>query len=107
MIAVFHLCSVILSISSIAPVYMYYRINLFYDVAYCISLECSDCEEDIMEIVTRFQALAPNLTPSHEVHVYGMLLFSSYKYVFGHNMNFVYCSDNLIHVAYYKYMHTH
>ena len=43
------------------------RINLFYDVAYCISLECCDFEEDMLEIITRLQTLASNLTPSHEV----------------------------------------
>jgi hypothetical protein len=43
------------------------RINLFYDVAYCISLECCDFEEDALEIITRLQTLASNLTPSHEV----------------------------------------
>ena len=43
------------------------RINLFYDVAYCISLECCDFEEDVAEIITRLQTLASNLTTSHEV----------------------------------------
>ena len=43
------------------------RINLFYDVAHCISLECSDYEEDVLEIITRLQTLASNLTSSHEV----------------------------------------
>ena len=43
------------------------RINIFYDVAYCISMECCDYEEDVLEIVTRLKTLGSNLTSSHEV----------------------------------------
>lgn len=51
------------------------RINFFYDVAFCVSLECCDYE-DVMEIITRLKTLAPNLTPSHEVRNFSVVYFN-------------------------------
>jgi hypothetical protein len=43
------------------------RINLFYEDSYCLSLDCLDSEDDVRELVTRMQNVAPRLTASHEV----------------------------------------
>lgn len=41
--------------------------NIFYDTFYCVSLESYEMEEDVREIASRLQAIAPKLTASHEV----------------------------------------
>ena len=48
-------------------VFLTYRINLFYEDSYCLSLECLESEDDMREMVTRMQTVAPKLTASHEV----------------------------------------
>ena len=45
-------------------VFLTYRINLFYEDSYCLSLES---EDDMREMMTRMQTVAPKLTASHEV----------------------------------------
>ena len=41
--------------------------NLFYENSFCLSIECLESEDDLREMVTRMQTLAPKLTASHEV----------------------------------------
>lgn len=50
-----------------ADLVVFCRMNLFYDNSHCLSLDCLESEDDVRELITRMQAVAPRLTASHEV----------------------------------------
>lgn len=51
---------------SFFPSFPFFRINLFYDGSYCVSLEVNEVE-DVRDITCRLLALGPCLSASHEV----------------------------------------
>lgn len=48
------------------------RMNLFYDDCYCLSLDFHESDDELREMITRIQAVAPRLTSSHEVRVHDL-----------------------------------
>ena len=52
-----------------------FRLNLFYDQGFCISLECHDTEEDVQDFTKRLMALS-QAQEVREIHITMYVLYS-------------------------------
>ena len=47
---------------------LFFRLNLFYDQGFCISLECHDTDEDVQDFTKRLMALS-QAQEVREIHI--------------------------------------